>query len=79
MRYLVHSDDSTFTDGKYYFNLERRIANPRRIRVTQVCYTATTASTYPPVVYSAVLSLLSSPKQNTRLNSKTKVTTIQPT
>ena len=67
MRYLVHSDDSTFTDGKYYYNLERRIANPRRIRVTQVCYTATTASTYPPVVYmrSSKLAQLTKTKHTT--------------
>ena len=53
MRYLVHSEDATFdsTDNKYYFNLDQRIANPTRIRVTQVSYTRPTSTTYPEVVY----------------------------
>jgi len=53
MRYLVHSEDATFnaTDGKYYFNLDQRIANPTRIRVTQCSYTRPTSTRYPEVVY----------------------------
>ena len=53
MRYLIHSEDATFdtTTGKYFFNLDRRIANPMRIRVNKAAYTAATASSYPNVVY----------------------------
>lgn len=53
MRFLVHSEDATFdaATGKYFFNLDRRIADPLRIRVTQAAYTAATQATYPQVVY----------------------------
>ena len=53
MRYLIHSEDATFdsTTGKYFFNLDRRIANPMRIRVNKAAYTAATASSYPNVEY----------------------------
>ena len=53
MRFLVHSEDATFdsTTGKYFFNLDRRIADPVRIKVLQAAYTAATQATYPQVVY----------------------------
>ena len=53
MRFLVHSEDATFdaATGKYFFNLDRRIADPLRIRITQAAYTAATQATYPQVVY----------------------------
>ena len=53
MRYLVHSEDATFdsTTGKYYFNLDTRIANPTRIRINKATFVAATASSYPQVVY----------------------------
>ena len=53
MRYLIHSEDSTFDTetGKYVFNLDRRITDPRRIRLNSVAYIAPTMVTYPQVVY----------------------------
>ena len=53
MRYLVHSEDATYdsTTGKYFFNLDTRIANPTRIRINKATFVAATASSYPQVVY----------------------------
>ena len=53
MRYLIHSEDATFdTDtGKYTFSLDRRISDPRRIRINSAAYIAPTMATYPQVVY----------------------------
>ena len=52
MRFLAHSEDATYnsTDGKFYYTLDRRVANPQRIRVTRASYTATTDTTTPPQV-----------------------------
>ena len=53
MRFLLHHEDAVYDTATktYYFNLDRRIANPTRIRVSKAAYTAATASSYPQVVY----------------------------
>ena len=53
MRYLIHSEDATFDTetGKYTFSLDRRISDPRRIRINSAAYIAPTMATYPQVVY----------------------------
>ena len=53
MRFLVHSGNSTYsaTDKKFHFSLDRRFPNPTRLRISKVNYIASTADTYPTVVY----------------------------
>jgi len=54
MRFLLHHEDAVYDSATktYYFNLDRRISNPTRIRVNKAAYTAaTTAGSYPQVVY----------------------------
>ena len=53
-KYLLHSDSATFdaTSKKWFFNLEKRIANPRVIRLAQASFTtAGDTSPHPAVVY----------------------------
>ena len=53
MRYLLHHEDATYDTATktYWFNLDRRISNPTRIRVNKAAYTAATAGSYPQIVY----------------------------
>ena len=53
VRYLVHSGNSTYdaTQRKFVYNLDRRFPNPTRVKVSKVNYVASTAATYPSVVY----------------------------
>ena len=53
VRYLVHSGNSTYdaTQRKFVYNLDRRFPNPTRVKVSKANYIATTAATYPNVVY----------------------------
>ena len=53
MRFLLHHEDAVYDTATktYYFNLDRRISNPTRIRVNKAAYTAATAGSYPQVVY----------------------------
>ena len=53
MRYLLHHSDAVFeeTSKRFLFTLDRRISNPRSIMITKCVFTASTAQTYPSVVY----------------------------
>ncbi len=53
MRYLFHHSDAAFdaTSKRWKFTLDRRISNPRSIRLTKCVFTASTATSYPSVVY----------------------------
>ena len=53
MRFLVHSGNATYdpTLKKYLFNLDRRIPNPTKMKISKVNFIASTASRYPQVVY----------------------------
>jgi len=53
MRYLVHSGNSTYDQStkRYSFNLDRRFPNPTRVRISKINFVASTADTYPTVVY----------------------------
>ena len=53
MRYLLHYSDATFVtaEKKWYFTLDRRVANPVSFRLIKCTFTASTAATYPAVVY----------------------------
>ena len=53
VRYLVHSGNSTYdaAQRKFVYNLDRRFPNPTRVKVSKANYIATTAATYPNVVY----------------------------
>ena len=53
-KYLLHSDSATFdaTAKKWFFNLEKRISNPRVIRLAQAAFTtAGDTDPHPSVVY----------------------------
>ena len=53
MRYLVHADNSTYdvASKRFFFNLDRRFPNPTKIKLSKANYIASTADTYPTVVY----------------------------
>ncbi len=53
MKYLLHYSDATYnsTTKKWLFTLDRRISNPRSIRISACTFTASTADCYPHVVY----------------------------
>ena len=53
MKYLLHYSDATYdsTTKKWLFTLDRRISNPRSIRISACAFTASTADSYPHVVY----------------------------
>ena len=53
MRYLLHYTDAAYdaTTKKYTFTLDKRVANPRTVRINKCTFTAATAATYPSVVY----------------------------
>ena len=63
VRYLLHSDNANYdaTTKKYTFALDRRIANPRSVRLSKANYQALEASSYPLSVYvrsDAITSLI---------------------
>ena len=53
MRYVLHHSEAVFneTTKRWVFTLDRRIANPRSMRLSKCVFTASTASSYPSVVY----------------------------
>ena len=53
MRYVLHHSEAVFneTSKRWIFTLDRRIANPRSVRLSKCVFTASTATTYPSVVY----------------------------
>jgi hypothetical protein len=53
MKYLLHYSDAVYDTAtkKYTFTLDKRVANPRTIRINKCTFTASTAATYPSVVY----------------------------
>ena len=53
MKYLLHHSDAVYNSvtKKWVFTLDRRISNPRSIRISACTFTASTAETYPHVVY----------------------------
>ena len=53
MRYVLHHSEAVFneTTKRWVFTLDRRIANPRTLRLSKCVFTASTASSYPSVVY----------------------------
>ena len=53
MRYLLHHSEATFNTvtKRWVFTLDRRISNPRSIRLNKCVFTAAYASSYPSVVY----------------------------
>ena len=53
MRFLVHHDNSTYDAAtkRFYFNLDQRISNPTRIKVSKASYTASTTASDPQVIY----------------------------
>ena len=53
MRLLLHSEDASYdaTTKKYGFQLDRRIDKPKKLRVAKACYSASTITAYPLVVY----------------------------
>ena len=61
MKYLLHHTDATYDANKkeWVFTLDRRIANPRSIRIETCTFTAATADTYPAVVYMRSRTLTS--------------------
>ena len=68
VRFLLHSENATYnaTTKKYTFALDRRIANPRSIRLSKANYQQKTETAYPLSVYvrsDAVTQLI---KKNTR-------------
>ena len=71
MRYLVHSTDATLdaTDGRWYFNLDTRISNPREFVVRRAGFTKSTSADDPHVVYmrSDALHDLTMKKHTVRL------------
>ena len=73
MRYLLHYTDSVYdaTTKKYTFTLDKRVANPRTIRINKCTFTAATAATYPSVVYvrSDALTRMSRIKHTVELKS----------
>ena len=73
MRFLLHHEDATYDTATktYWFNLDRRISNPTRIRVNKAAYTAATAGSYPQVVYirSSALSEMARNKHTVELQS----------
>ena len=53
-KYLLHSDSATFdaTAKKWFFNLDKRISNPRVVRLAQASFTtAGDTDPHPSVVY----------------------------
>ena len=74
MRYLVHSTDATLeADGRWYFNLDTRISNPREFVVRRAGFTKSTSATDPHVVYmrSDALHNLTQKKHTVRLKDET--------
>jgi hypothetical protein len=53
MRYLLHHSDAAYDTATkaYTFTLDKRVANPRTVRINKCTYTAATAASYPSVVY----------------------------
>ena len=74
MRFLLHDSQAVYnaSDKKWYFTLDRRIANPTSIRIGKCSFIAATASTYPAVVYmrSNALFELSAIKHTVELKSE---------
>jgi hypothetical protein len=74
MRYLLHSANATYdsTTKKYTYTLDRRIQDPKSIRLVKASYVAATNSSYPAVVYlkSDGLSQLCSTKHTVELKNQ---------
>ena len=73
-KYLLHSDQATFdaTSKKWFFNLDRRISNPRLLKLMQATFTtAGDTDPHPTVVYlrSNVLSRLIKRKHTVSLRN----------
>ena len=53
MRYLVHKGNSTYdvASKRFFFNLDRRFPNPTTVKLSKANFIASTADTYPTVVY----------------------------
>ena len=53
MKYLLHYSDAVYDTAtkKYTFTLDKRVANPRTVRINKCTFTAATSTTYPSVVY----------------------------
>ena len=53
MRYLVHKGNSTYdvASKRFFCNLDRRFPNPTTVKLSKANFIASTADTYPTVVY----------------------------
>ena len=53
MRFLVHHENSTYdpVTKRFYFNLDQRISNPTKVKVSKASYTASTTDSFPQVIY----------------------------
>ena len=73
MRYLLHHSDATYnsTSKKWFFTLDRRISNPRSVTLKKCVFTASTADSYPSIVYmrSDALHGLSKTKHTVELKN----------
>ena len=68
VRFLLHSENATYNDTtkKYTFALDRRIANPRSIRLSKANYQQKTETAYPLSVYVRSDAITRLIKKNTR-------------